>query len=380
MARITCEYCNTEFESDMDQCPLCGMPNQIVVSVPEEEPEQPRTDGDDKKSKKVKKSGPRVPSREDKIPRWICVLICIFLSLAVIVGSIYALLALDIIKIGKGRPKENASLDLVPSDGEPGTEPAPAPEPEPEPEPIQIDCTGLRMEGEIILSEMGRSASFNPVIEPKDCTDEISWVSSNPAVCTVDSTGLVTALGEGSAVVTAVCGEQSATATVICDFGGGVVAADGIALSSDDVTLLAPGETVSLTVEGIPDGAEVEWTSDDSEVCTVEDGVITAEGPGVAVITAETEGKTLTCTVRCRFEGGSTGNTKNRLDHDDVSLKVGENFEISVVDGVSGGWNVTDGTIITVDGNGIVTGLAKGTASVYTVVDGERLECIVRVS
>lgn len=380
MARITCEYCNSEFESDMEQCPMCGMPRSIAASIPEEEPEPPRTGGDREKSEESKKGGPRAPARTDKIPRWICVLICVFLTLAVIVGSIYAMIALDIIKTGKGKPKENASLNLVPPDDDPGTEPAPEPEPEPEPEPVRIACTGLRITEEVILPDMGRSASFFPVVEPEDCTEEISWVSSNPAVCTVDSTGLVTALGEGSAVVTAICGDQTATANVICDFGGGVVAADGIALSSDDVTLLAPGETVSLTVEGLPDGTEVVWSSDDNDVCTVEDGVVTAEGPGVADITAEVEGKTLVCTVRCRFEGGSGGNTRNRLDHEDVSLKVNESFEISVVDGVSGGWNVTDGTIITVDANGIVTGLARGTANVYTVVDGERLECIVRVS
>ena len=50
-----------------------------------------------------------------------------------------------------------------------------------------------------------------------------------------------------------------------------------------------------------------------------------------------------------------------------------------MVNGVSGGWNVTDGSIITVDGNGIVTALAKGQAEVYTIIGGQRLSCIVRV-
>ena len=218
-------------------------------------------------------------------------------------------------------------------------------------------------------------------IEPENCTEEISLVSSNPAVCTVDADGQVTALGEGRAVITAACGEQTGTVSVICDFGSGA-ALEGLALSSDDVTLLAVGEAVSLTVSGVPKGAEVVWSSDDRDVCTVEDGVVTAEGPGVASVTAEVNGKELTCTVRCRFEEDpaiSSGNGSNKLDHSDVTLQVGESFEISVVNGISGGWNVTDGSVIAVDGNGIVTGVGKGTASVYTVVGGERLECIVRV-
>lgn len=376
MAQITCEYCNTEYETDMDQCPLCGMPNPAFFSA--DEPEPPETE--EKKPNKSKKTRRQAPAKEDKIPRWICVLISVFLSLAVIIGSIYALIALDIIKFGKDKPEENASLDLVPpdEDSEKDPEPEPEPNPEPEPEPEPVPCAGLSMEKQIVLPEMGGSMTISPVIEPENCTEVVSWVSSNPAICTVDSSGVVTALGEGSAVVTAVCGDQSATVNVICDFGGGVVSVGGVTLSSDDVTLQSAGETITLTLGGVTDGAEVVWTSDDEEVCTVDDGVVTAEGPGTAKVTAETEGKTLTCTVRCRFE--ESREPKKQLDHDDVSLNVGESFEISVVDGVSGGWKVTNGNIISVNANGIVTALASGTARVYTEVDGQRLECIVRVS
>lgn len=383
MARITCEYCNTEYESDMEQCPLCGMPNSAAGSEQPDRPREERTQTAERKiTPKKKRTGARAKPAEDKIPRWIYILISVFLSLAVLIGSLYAMYAVGIIKFGGDKNKKDESLDLPIQEDDPGPEPAPEPEPKPEPEPEPVACTGLSLKEEIVLTEVGGLANVELRVEPENCTEAVSLVSSNPAVCTVDADGQVTALGEGRAVITAACGEQTGTVQVICDFGGGT-AGEALALSSGDVTLLAAGESAALTVRGLPDGAEVIWSSGDEDVCTVEDGVITAQGPGVADVTAEVDGQRLTCTVRCRFEDGGgapSGGGANRLDHTDVTLKPGESFEISVVDGISGGWNVTDGSVITVDGNGIVTGIAKGTASVYTVVGGERLECIVRVT
>ena len=63
MARITCEYCNTEYEMDMDQCPLCGMPNTVAGSIPEE-PEPSRAK-EPKKPPKEKRSGARAAPAEE---------------------------------------------------------------------------------------------------------------------------------------------------------------------------------------------------------------------------------------------------------------------------------------------------------------------------
>lgn len=380
MTRITCEYCNMEYDIDMDQCPLCGMRNPVFVPVHEEPESPPPAKQQPARKARAKRSAAKAPPAKDKIPRWIYVLISIFLGLAALIGSLYGMYAVGIIKFGKEKTPENASLDLPISENDTQTDPEP--EPEPEPEPAEIACTGLSLKAEIVLTEVGGTADIGLHLEPENCTEELSLVSSNPAVCTADSNGQLTALSEGRAVITAVCGNQSATASVICDFNG-TGSVDGLSLSSDDVTLLESGETFQLTVRGISDGTEVKWESDDQDVCSVNDGEVTARGPGSANVTAEVNGTKLTCTVRCRFEAepdAPNGNTKNQLDHQDVTLKQGESFEISVVDGISGGWNVTDGSVITVDGNGIVTAVGRGTASVYTVVGGERLECIVRVN
>ena len=64
--------------------------------------------------------------------------------------------------------------------------------------------------------EKGKSETLIATINPTDTTDDktISWTSSNPNVATVDSEGLVTAVGSGTATITATVGEKSATCTV----------------------------------------------------------------------------------------------------------------------------------------------------------------------
>lgn len=373
MAKITCEYCETEYDGDMPQCPLCGTPNPAPVPAEEIEPRRP------------KRGGARAAPKEDRIPRWICVLISIFLGLAVIIGSLYALYALDILKFGKKAEEPDETLDLpfeedAPSDPAPaGTEDEPA-DTQPDATPgAQAACTALTLDPSTIqLTEPGAQAGVSVSILPANCTEAVVFASSDPAVCSVDATGLITALSEGSATVTAACGSKTATVGVTCDFSG--AAASGASINQTDVTLTTAGDHASLSIENAPADAEISWSSSDESVCTVEDGAVTAVGGGTATITAEVSGEKFECVVRCTFEGeAGSGGSGDRLDHTDVTLNVGDGFEISVVDGVSGGWNVTDGSIITVDKLGNVTALASGTAKVYTVVNGKRLECVVRV-
>ncbi len=384
MAKIKCEYCETEYESDMPACPLCGTLTRNYSAVEEKPDEAPPK----------RKRGAREARQEDAIPRWIAVLISVFLGLAVIVGAVYAMYALDIIKIGKKaetKVPESLDLPIEPPEDEPPSAPASpdGPEvPEPSGEPEETVCTSLSVTpASLTLEQIGISVKLTASVEPAGCTEAVTWVSSNPAVCSVDATGSVTSFSEGSAIITVACGSETSTVEVLCDFGGeaGESQNDAV-LSIEDLTLLDPGEQATIRIENAPEDAEVSWSSRDEGVCIVKDGAVTAISRGETEVVATVNGKELSCTVRCRFDGSYTpdpetdGNPSgNKLDHDDVTLTVGGSFEISVVNGRSGGWNVTDSSVISVNANGIVTGLSSGTAEVFTVVGGERLSCIVRV-
>ena len=73
--------------------------------------------------------------------------------------------------------------------------------------------------------------------------------------------------------------------------GDELVAVTGIALNTKKLDMLVGGQAETLTVEVSPSNASdttVIWESSDPSVATVEDGVVTAVGMGVASISVKT--------------------------------------------------------------------------------------------
>ena len=115
----------------------------------------------------------------------------------------------------------------------------------------------------------------------------MSWSSNDPAVATVGAQGLVTAVGNGTATITARSGNASETASVTV-----LQIIASIVVFPMHSTLYAIGETVQLTalasdrsLQRVAD-AVFTWISDKPAVATVSDqGLVTAVGNGTATIT-----------------------------------------------------------------------------------------------
>jgi len=100
---------------------------------------------------------------------------------------------------------------------------APTEAPAPTLPPI-ISCEKLVLEEDtVVLTEAGQVQQLNIKVEPENSTDGLIYISSNEDVATVDEAGNVTAVGEGSVVITAFCGAQQLECNVICDFSGVLV-------------------------------------------------------------------------------------------------------------------------------------------------------------
>lgn len=72
----------------------------------------------------------------------------------------------------------------------------------------------------------------------------------------------------------------------------------------EEVTFFNPGEYCDLLAASsyLPPEYPTYWYSSNEAVATVENGVVTAVGPGTAVITGDCEGYCDSCTVYCDFE------------------------------------------------------------------------------
>ena len=116
----------------------------------------------------------------------------------------------------------------------------------------------------------------------------VSWTSSDTDVATVDDEGLITAVSNGSARITARSGSVSASVNLSV-----MQAAHSIVIEPQMATLTATGETVHLTAtvldgnEHPVTGVAVSWTSSDTDVAAVDDeGMVTALSSGAVLITA----------------------------------------------------------------------------------------------
>ena len=120
---------------------------------------------------------------------------------------------------------------------------------------------------------------------------EFSWESSDAAVATVDAGGLVTAVAEGVATITASEGEASGSAVVTV-----MQPVESVVVSPSDETI-ALGNTLQLTAEAFDEnghavaGAAFSWESSDAAVATVDaGGLVTGVAVGTATITASVGG------------------------------------------------------------------------------------------
>lgn len=96
-----------------------------------------------------------------------------------------------------------------------------------------IYCTGITLsQTEIIATERG-TYTLVATVEPEDTTETIVWSSSNEDVATVTN-GIVQIIYNGSATITATCGQYSATCEVTVS---GVIGAPGLIYGLEQPTV-----------------------------------------------------------------------------------------------------------------------------------------------
>lgn len=150
-----------------------------------------------------------------------------------------------------------------------------------------------------------------------------------------------------------------------------------LALSQTSITIAA-GETARLTASG--GSGTVIWTTSNENIATVEDGAVTGKAGGTATITAASGDETVSCAVNITGEAYvSTANLS--LNKTDFTLKSGEPDVQMKVKGTDSPvvWASANTSVVTISETGLVKRVGKGTTKVTATVDGQTLECTVRV-
>ena len=160
-------------------------------------------------------------------------------------------------------------------------------------ESVTLDQTTM----ELTVNGTGK---LTATVKPDETTVKtIQWSSSDEAVATVGADGTVTALKEGTAVITAKCGEKSAECTV-------TVKAEAVmptSITMEPTTLsLTVGQKYTLIATILPENAtnkSVTWSSNAPDIVEVTaGGAVTAKAAGTATVTASAaNGLAVTCIV-----------------------------------------------------------------------------------
>ena len=172
------------------------------------------------------------------------------------------------------------------------------------------------------LTAAGESLTLTPQITPSNASNKnVTYSSSNESVATVSDIGVVTAVSNGTAVitVTTVDGNKTATCMVTVNIPSATVPVTGVSVSPTSKSLKV-GETVQLTATISPQNATnktVTYVSSKPSVATVSDtGLVTAKVAGTTTITVITGdgNKTATSviTVTSSGDGGGGGSTAEK--------------------------------------------------------------------
>lgn len=258
-----------------------------------------------------------------------------------------------------------------------------------EPSPVVIDVVSVQLDRFELDMLEGESVQLYPTVNPDNATDKtVTWSSSDESVATVSADGLVQAIAEGTAVITATAGGKSATCPVTVSKPAPVIVdVTEVQLSSSELTLIE-GESAQLTATVLPDNATdktVTWTSSDEAIATVSaDGIVKAIAEGTAVITATADGKSATCNVTVAKMVIDV--TDVQLDKTELTLKEGEEYQLTATvlpDNATYKtvtWTSSKPEVATVSETGLVKAVAAGTVVITAKAGEKTATCTLKVA
>jgi uncharacterized protein YjdB len=223
------------------------------------------------------------------------------------------------------------------------------------------------------LTATPRDASGNPLTGRA-----IGWSSSDNTIATVNSSGLVTGVVAGAVTITATSEGQSGTASITVS--GVPVASVTVNPASASVPA---GQTVQLSATlrdangTILTGRSVTWASNNTPVATVTGtGLVSAKVAGSATITATSEGQSGTAAITVT----PVPVASVTVTPASTTVSAGSSVQLTATPKDANGnplvgrtvtWQSSNTSAATVNGTGLVTGVAAGSATITATSEGQ---------
>ncbi|MDE5567464.1 MAG: Ig-like domain-containing protein, partial [Muribaculaceae bacterium] len=234
-----------------------------------------------------------------------------------------------------------------------------------------------------VILKKGDSIQLIAEAYPENAIDKILWGSGDENIVTVDTNGVLTAVGTGETYI--VVGVERGSVVKFC----GVTVVDEedikIVLNKSAISL-DKSQSFQLTATLMPAITifdTVDWSSDNESVATVdESGLITAISPGETTITATCGEVSSTCKV-----------TVNPIHASDIILNItntylliGETANLTAsiepedTTDPSIAWKSDNEAVATVSADGVITAISVGTATITATCGEVSATCQVTVN
>lgn len=238
---------------------------------------------------------------------------------------------------------------------------------------VPVSVTGVTVSENELVIDRGRTKKLYATVTPSDATNKnIIWTSSNSEIATVDN-GVVTGVSSGTAVITATTEDGNKIAQCVVTVN---VPVEGITLNHSNISL-----PIENTIELIPTitpfdatNQEILWSTSNSSIATVKDGIVTAVGRGDATITVTTQDGNFKATCFIKVPVEITGITLNKVN---IKLNKGDKSVLKATIEPSDAtnknviWTSSNNAVATVK-DGIVTAVGTGSA-VITVFTEDKV-------
>ena len=226
----------------------------------------------------------------------------------------------------------------------------------------------------VTLVALGEIAKLEAQVQDQDGSPmpaaTVIWSSSAPAIATVGTTGLVTAVANGGATITAHAGSAAGIAVVRVQ-----QAPTTIVVTPDSLTLEAVGDTATIVARVADANAyaikerQVAWVSHDTLVATIDStGLVTAVSTGSTEVTATAGGVEASAALIVEFHADSIALAPSELGFTalgDTAMLAVTGFDRNGTAGdASIQWASGDTTVATVDRRGLVTAAGNGATSI----------------
>lgn len=344
MEKIICDICGTAYPETEDCCPVCGCSRDVKLeSEPEEENflvDSPITAAKKVDGKFV--TVPDVPDEDDEYEyddeddedddeedaphrgrtAVVILLTVVIMLLLSICGFLFVRYLLP--NMGTEEPVQTESIPETEPPVETTTEPG-------------IPCQQLiLMSGASLdMTRQGEYKLINVIVKPEDTTDELTYFSTDETIATVNAEGRVTAIAEGETVITIVCGDQRVDCRIFVQYVEETEppteeATESVQLPEEseaeeqtdateaatkpaqpalkDVVLklgkndfsMGVGYEYTIPLECDLEYDEIEWSTGNENVATIENGVIKTHGRGTTQMFARYGDQEVTGWIRVK--------------------------------------------------------------------------------